>query len=134
VGAGEGIGILAGSTRVHDFLVAGEDIRHLSGKGAARAKEVHLKNERRLVLVLFQQILQRRVRDDAAVPIIFPLDLDRWKRRLKRARGHDVLGPDLLLLGVEIDEIAGPHIDRADAKLVAIIQKIEIDELFERIS
>jgi hypothetical protein len=53
VGAGEGIGILAGSTRVHDFLVAGEDIRHLSGKGAARAKEVHLKNERRLVLVLF---------------------------------------------------------------------------------
>jgi hypothetical protein len=46
-----------------------------------------------------------------------------------------VLGPDLLLLGVEIDETAGPHIDRADAKpLVAIVQKIEIDELFEHVS
>ena len=30
----------AGSARVHDFLVAGEDIRHLSGKGAARANRI----------------------------------------------------------------------------------------------
>jgi hypothetical protein len=37
-----------------------EDIRHLAGQGAACAEEVHLKYERRLVLVLFQQILQRR--------------------------------------------------------------------------
>ena len=46
-----------------------------------------------------------------------------------------MLRPDPLLLGVEIDEIAGPHIDRADAEpLAAIVQKIEIDELFERVS
>ena len=73
VGAGEGVRILAGAARIHDLLVAREDIRHLAGQGAARAEEVHLKHERGLVLVLFQQILQRRVRDDAAVPIIFPI-------------------------------------------------------------
>lgn len=48
-------------------------------------------------------------------PNNIPLDLARRKRRGKRTRGHDVLGPDPLLLGVEIDEIAGAHIDCADA-------------------
>jgi hypothetical protein len=38
-----------------------------------------------------------------------------------------------LLLGIEINEIAGSYTDRADAEpLAAIIQKIEIDKPFER--
>jgi hypothetical protein len=46
-----------------------------------------------------------------------------------------VFRPDPLLLGIEINEIAGSYIDRADAEpLAAIVQKIEIDELFERVS
>jgi hypothetical protein len=46
-----------------------------------------------------------------------------------------VFRPDPLLLGIEINEIASSYIDRADAEpLAAIVQKIEIDELFERLS
>jgi hypothetical protein len=46
-----------------------------------------------------------------------------------------VLGPDPLFLGIEISKIAGSHVDRAHAEpLAAIVQKIEIDEIFECVS
>ena len=45
-----------------------------------------------------------------------------------------MLGPNPLLLGIEIDEIAGAYIDRADAEpLAAIVQKIKVDKFFERV-
>src|SRR3979490_999507 len=48
-----------------------------------------------------------------------------------RAR-HDVLGPDRVRCGVEINEISGPHVDRADAKSHAVgIDAIKIDQSLE---
>src|SRR6185436_6013241 len=47
--------------------------------------------------------------------------------------GHDVLRADRVDFGIEIDEVAGPHIDRADAETHgAGIEAIEIDQVLER--
>src|ERR1700692_5005343 len=59
-------------------------------------------------------------------------DLYCWKpERQCRAR-HDVLGADGVRRGIEIDEIAAPDVDSADAKTQALgIDAVEIDQFFE---
>ena len=58
------------------------------------------------------------------------LDLDRWEAWRQSAARHDVLGPDLVRLVVEIDEIAGRNIYCADAEAhLARIDPVEIDQL-----
>src|ERR1700688_2126243 len=59
-------------------------------------------------------------------------DLYCWKPgRQCRAR-HDVLGTEGVRRGIEIDEIADPHVDRADTETQALgIDAVEIDQFFE---
>jgi hypothetical protein len=53
----------------------------------------------------------------------------RWQGRT----GHDVLRADRAGRGIEIHEVAAPHIDGADAETHAAgVDTIEIDQLFER--
>ena len=100
---------------------------------AARAPEVDLEGERVLPRAVVDDPLQRRVRDEAAVPIIFAFDLDGREAGRQRAARHHVLGADRVRRVVEIDEVAGANVDRADAEAhFAGIDPVEVDEPFER--
>ena len=77
-------------------------------------------------------MLQRRVRDDAAVPEIVGADLHHRQGRRQRAARNDVLGLDHFAGVVEIDEVAAQHIDRADREPHARALSIEIDQLLQR--
>ena len=84
---------------------------------------------------LFEQMLQRRVRDDAAVPEMVGADPDHRQGRRQRAAGHHVLRLDLLVAIVEIDEVAGQHVDGADRKAdLALVDDGEVDELEQRLA
>src|SRR5580704_10248092 len=61
------------------------------------------------------------------------LDLDRRKAGWQSRARHDVLRADRVRRGVEIDEIAAPHVDRTDAKTHGVgVDTIEIDQSFKR--
>jgi hypothetical protein len=88
-----------------------------------------------LVLILLKEILQRRVLNNATVPIIFPLNLNGGKSRRQSSGRHNMLRAYSLLVGIKVYEISGTYIDGADAEsLAAVIQEIKIDELFERVA
>ena len=60
-------------------------------------------------------------------------DLDRWEGGWQGRAGHDVLRADRVRRGIEVDEVAGPRVDRADAETCALgINTVEIDQSFER--
>src|SRR5271154_4202624 len=60
-------------------------------------------------------------------------DLDGGKTGRQGCAGHDMLRADRAGRGIEIHEVAAPHIDCADAKTHAVgVDTIEIDQLFER--
>ena len=82
----------------------------------------------------FEHPLQRRVGDDAAVPVIFAVDFGGRKARGQRAARHDVAEIDSMGGGVEIGEIAVADIDRADAQArFAGIEPVEIDQPLQRL-
>ena len=116
-----------------DFLLAHHDLGQIARNLAARAPEIHLKGQRVLARALLDHPLQRRVRDEASVPVELALDLDRRKAGRKRAARHHVLGSDRMRFVVEVDEIAGAHVHRADAEAhLAGIDPVEVDKPLER--
>ena len=116
-----------------DFLVPRRDLGQIAGKFAARAPEIHLKRERVLARALLDHPLQRRVRDEAAVPVEFAFDLHRRKAGRQRSARHHVLGPDRVRGVIEIDEIAGAHVHGADAEAhPARIDPVEVDKPLQR--
>src|SRR6516164_2280126 len=60
--------------------------------------------------------LGRRIGEDAAVPIIFTVDTDGWKRRRQRSGSHDMRGTEFRLAAVEIVHHAGAHVRGTDCK------------------
>src|SRR5262249_4199491 len=77
--------------------------------------------------------LQRGVGDEPAIPIEFALHLDGRTAGWKRAARHDVLGPYLVAVRIEIDEVAAANVDGADAEAhLAEIDAIEVDEPLQR--
>lgn len=66
-------------------------------------------------LVLEHQV-ERRVGDQAAVPVMGAIDLDCRKAGGQGTARHDVLRDDVPVLAVEVAKIALLHIDRADRK------------------
>jgi hypothetical protein len=68
----------------------------------------------------------------AAVPVMLAFDLDGGKSGRQRTARHHVLGPDRVRRVVEIDEIAGTHVDGSDAETGgASIQTVEIHQTLE---
>ena len=127
------IGVGARAARILDFLLAHHDVGQIAGNLAARAPEIHLKGQRVLARALLNDPLQRRVRDEASVPVELALDLDRRKAGRKRSARHHVLGSDRMRFVVEVDEIAGAHVHRADAEAhLAGIDPVEVDKPLER--
>ena len=98
-------------------LCLAEHLLDIAGQGAAGAEQIDLKHQRIQPVVLVQQMLQRRVGDDAAVPEMIGADLDHRQRGRQRAACHHVFGRDLFVLVVEVEEIAGQHVDRADREM-----------------
>src|SRR5277367_6730052 len=88
----------------------------LRGSSPRDGQRSTLENERVSLRATFDHPAQRRVGDKPAVPIIFAIDLDRRKRRRKRAACHDMLWTDEVRRGVEISKVAGLNIDGADAQ------------------
>jgi hypothetical protein len=126
------VGIVAGARGIHDVLVPRQHFLDIAGQHAAGAEQVDLEHERVPPIVLVEQMLQRRVGDDAAVPEMIGADTHHLQRRQQRAAGHHMFGLDHFLLVVEIEEVAGQHIDRADREVdVGLIDQVEIDELQE---
>ena len=52
-----GVGVLAGAAGISDVFLTRENIRHLAWRRAARAEEIHLKHQRGLPRLLFEQML-----------------------------------------------------------------------------
>ena len=83
---------------------------------------------------ILEDMLQRRVGDQAAVPVIVGADLDHRQRRRQGAARHDVLRDDFGLRAVEIDEVAVPHVDRADGVAHRrAVEEVEIDQAEQRL-
>src|SRR5262249_37716037 len=91
-----------GSARILDLLLPrchfGEAARHL----ARGTPEIDLENER-VRRPLRHDPLKRRIRHQAAIPVVLAFDLDRGKARRQRATCHYMLWRDPLTLRVEID-------------------------------
>ena len=105
------------TARKLDFLVAGGHFRQVARKLALRAPEINLKRERILAAgIAFNHPLQRCIGHKAAVPIVLAIDLDRRKARWQRPARHNMLRGDLVSVGIEVDKIAGPDIDRTRAE------------------
>src|SRR5947207_1796452 len=72
---------------------------------------------------------QRRVRDQATVPIVLALDLDRGKSGRQCTARHHVLRADAVRCRVEIGDVAGADVYRADAEAHgAAVDPVEIDQ------
>src|SRR5262249_11073123 len=76
--------------RVLDLLLPRSNLGEIAGKLATRAPEVDLEGERVLPLAVLEDPLQRGIGDEAAVPVVFTLDLDCRKTRRQGAAGHHV--------------------------------------------
>src|SRR5262249_60724425 len=71
----EMVGVGSGAARILDLLLPRVDLEEIAGKFAACAPEIHLKREGILAEAVLGDPLQRRVRDQTAVPKIFPFYL-----------------------------------------------------------
>ncbi len=104
----------------------------MSRQMSARAEQIDLERQRVHVVLLIALALRRRVGNDAAIPMEVRADLDHRQRRRQGARRHHVLGADFFVGVVEIDEVAGLHVDRADGETQpALVDEREVDEFAE---
>jgi len=105
------------------------------GRTPRAPEKIDLENESVERVVLVEDILQRGVGDDPAVPEMVGADLHHGQRRGEGAARHDVLRPDRFVLVVEIREVAGQHVHRAHRKACSLfVEQREIDQLFERLA
>jgi hypothetical protein len=111
------------------------NFRQIARTRALRAPEIDLKCERILAArIAIDHPLQRRIGHEAAIPVMLAIDLNRRKSRWKCTARHDVLRSDLVGAGVEIDEVAGPDIDRARAEARhSRIEAIKIHQALKRV-
>ncbi|MBV8803866.1 MAG: hypothetical protein JO042_02440 [Sinobacteraceae bacterium] len=62
------------------------------------------------------------------------IDLDRWKAGWQRPARHDMLRRDLVGVGIEVDKITGPDIDRTGAEARHPgVEAIEIHQTLKRV-
>src|SRR4029077_12848115 len=128
----EAIGAGAGTTRILNFLLAGGHLRDGARQFAMCVPHVDLECQSVEMPTAVGDPLQWGVRDQAAIPIMLAFDLYSRKPSRQCTPRHDVIGTDGLRRGIEIDEIAPSHIDRADTETQALgIDAVEIDQFFE---
>src|SRR6516165_5398986 len=74
------VGAVDRSARIQNFLQSRENLRNILRKLAGRSPEIHLEGER-VRQALSGEPFQGRVRDNAAIPIVFAINFDCWKPR-----------------------------------------------------
>ena len=84
------VGVRPRAARKLDFLLARPD-SVIAGDLALRAPQIHLKRQH-VLAGLSRPPLERRVRNEASVPVVLALDLDSGKARRKRPPRHEMLG------------------------------------------
>ena len=135
VHAAEDVGVVARARGIEDVLQARRDLGDVVRQGPPRVEQVDLKHERVQAVLVIQQILQRRVRDDAAVPVMVVADLDAWERGRQRAARHDVFRSDRFVRVVEERQIAGRDVDRADREMdLAGVDQAEVHHFVQRLA
>src|ERR1019366_9561570 len=118
--------------RKTDFLLAQFGLDQIAWEAAARAPQIDLKGQRILARPAGEHPLQRRVRNKAAVPIMFALDFGGGQAGWQGAARHDMFGANHMRGVVEIDEVARLYIHRADAETrPSGIDEVKVDEAFE---
>ena len=100
---------------IADILLAPADLFEIARNLAISLKHVNLETQATATRIVIQNILQRCVGNEPAIPEALAIDLDRRKARRQGAAGHDMLGTNGDFFAVEIGEAAGLHIDGADA-------------------
>src|SRR3546814_1249675 len=81
-----------------------------------------------------EDVFERGVGDQAAVPVGLVADLHWCERRRQRARGHDVFDADADAAAVEVFEVAGVDVGGADGQpdLLVLVDAVEVDHPLER--
>ena len=128
------IGAIDRAAGIQDLLHSSHDLRNILRELAGRSPEIHLEGER-VRQAVSGEPFQGRVRDDAAIPIVFTVDFDRGKPRRQRAARHYMLGPDDIHRRVEIDQLTTSRIDGAEAETDVMafrVDEVEIYEALER--
>src|SRR5262249_21999317 len=128
------IRVVAGARGIHDVLLACHDVLDVSRQSTPRAEQIYLENELVELVVLIEEMLQGSIGYDTAIPEVICADLNHRQRRRERAAGHDVLGLNLLLEIVKVDEISRKKIDGAHCKTgYLIVDYRKNDKIVERI-
>ena len=129
----EGVGRGTGAAAVLDLLRPHRHLGKVARQGALRAPQVHLQHQRVEARARRQHPVQRRVGNQAAVPVELVFHLDGGEGGRQGAAGHHVLGADHVRLVVEIGEVAGAHVHRADAEAhLARVDAVEIHQPLQR--
>ena len=84
--------------------------------------------------IIVEYCLDRRVRQDPAIPIELAVDAHGRKRRRQRARSHDVPDVQLLVATVEVAHPAGSDVRCADSQPGRSGVEREVDELANRLA
>ena len=131
------VGDGAGAAGEANIFLAAPHIRHAARQFPTRRKQIDLEDQGIPFPLRIENIAQRRVRNEAAVPIMTPVDLDRRQAWRQRAGGHDMACVDAGGIGgaarIEILEIARFDIHRANRNPHwAVVQQIPVDQLVER--
>src|SRR5882762_4959248 len=128
------VGVEAGAARVADVLLTLGDALHGLRHVTARREEVDLEHGAVTGAGLLEHVVERRVRGEPAVPVMLAVDLDRRKPGRQRAARHDMAHIEPLPGGIEINQVAGAHVDRADGNSQrGRVEALEIDQALERV-
>src|SRR5262249_5580330 len=116
-------------TGIANILLALVDLIKVVRDRAVCREQVDLKDQTAAAWRIIDHVLQGRVREESSVPILFTVDLNRWKGRRKRAAGHNMFGTNRDFLAVEIGKLRGANVDRTDAQshVFRAVDAIEID-------
>mmetsp|Transcript_30435 Transcript_30435/g.55689 ORF Transcript_30435/g.55689 Transcript_30435/m.55689 type:complete len:214 (+) Transcript_30435:1235-1876(+) len=123
----------AGSTRVLNILLPGHGCGHIGRQITPGAEQVHLHGQRFAFATVVQHILQRRVGNNAAIPVGFTFNHHRREGGWQSTAGHDVLGADALMVIIEIHRVAGAHLHRPHRETHRFgVDPVEIHQPLER--
>ncbi len=78
-------------------------------------EKVHLECESAPPREIVEHMLEWRIRNQTAIPVMLAVDFDWGKSRRERRAGHDMLGKNAGFGTIEIGEPACSNVYRADA-------------------
>src|ERR1700722_3713254 len=100
---------------VANIFIALGDLSEIGRYAAVRREDVDLKDQAAAPRIIVHHVREWRVGEQSSVPILFAIDLDRRKAGRYCPTRHNMLGTNCNFLAIEIVEVAGPYVDRADA-------------------